>query len=142
MIAWIGKLDRSIVDLMKLDCAAAVGEMNIDMLLEHARLIPQLQPIVPFPTVERDLNLIVDEAIQWQSLSSVIHKAAGPLCIQVLFREIYRDTKKDGDGKKRVLLSMHLRSPNETLTSEQADLVMQKVLAACNAEFQAAILQS
>jgi phenylalanyl-tRNA synthetase beta chain len=140
-IAWIGQLNRSIVDSMKLDCAAAVGEMNLDMLLEHAKLVPQLQPIVPFPTVERDLNLILDEATQWQSISAAIQKAAGPLCIQVLFREIYRDTKKDGDGKKRVLLSMHLRSATETLTSEQADAVMQSVLSACQAEFQAAILQ-
>ncbi len=141
MIAWIGQLNRSLVDATKLDCAAAVGEMNLDMLLEHALLVPQLQPIILFPTVERDLNLILDEATQWQSISTVIQKAAGPLCIHVLFREIYRDTKKDGDGKKRVLLSMHLRSSTETLTSEQADTVMQNVLSACKSEFQATILQ-
>lgn len=140
-IAWIGQLNRGIVDSMKLDCAASVGEMNLDMLLEHARLVPQLQPIVPFPTIERDLNLILGEATQWQSISATIQKAAGPLCIHVLFREIYRDTKKDGEGKKRVLLSMHLRSPTETLTSEQADTVMQNALSACKAEFQATILQ-
>ncbi len=141
MIAWVGQLNRSIVDTMKLDCQAAVGEMNLDILLEHARLIPQLQPIVSFPTVERDLNLILDEATQWQAISATIQKAAGPLCINVAFREIYRDTKKDGDGKKRVLLSMHLRSNTETLTGEQADTVMQNVLSACQAEFQATILQ-
>ncbi len=140
-IAWIGQLNRSIVDSMKLDSAAAVGEMNLDMLLEHARLIPQLQPIVPFPTIERDLNLILGETMQWQSISAAIQRAAGPLCIHVLFREIYRDAKKDGDGKKRVLLSIHLRSPTETLTSEQADAVMQNVLSACKADFQATILQ-
>lgn len=140
-IAWVGQLNRAIVDSMKLDCSAAVGEMNLDMLLEHARLVPQLQPIVPFPTIERDLNLILSEATQWQSISSTIQKAAGPLCISVVFREIYRDTKKDGDGKKRVLLSMHLRSPTETLTSERADSVMQSALSACKSEFQATILQ-
>ena len=141
MIAWVGQLNRSMVDAMKLDCEAAVGEMNLDLLLEHARLIPQLQPIVPFPTVERDLNLILDEATQWQAISATIQKAAGPLCINVAFREIYRDTQKDGDGKKRVLLSMHLRSDTETLTGEQVDTVMQHVLSACQAEFQATILQ-
>jgi len=140
-IAWVGQLNRAIVDSMKLDCAATVGEMDLDMLLEHARLVPQLQPIVPFPTIERDLNLILGEATQWLSISKAIQKAAGPLCINVLFREIYRDTKKDGDGKKRVLLSMHLRSPTETLTSEQADMVMQNALSACKVEFQATILQ-
>jgi len=139
-IAWVGQLNRAIVDSMKLDCAAGVGEMNLDMLLEHARLVPQLQPIVPFPTIERDLNLILGEATQWQSITTAIQKAAGPLCINVLFREIYRDTKKDGNGKKRVLLSMHLRSPTETLTSERADTVMQNALSACKTEFQATIL--
>ena len=139
-IAWVGQIHRSIVDAVKLDIANAVGELNLDLLLAHARLVPQLQPIVPFPTIERDLNFIVDEPLQWQTLSSVIQKAAGSLCINVLFREIYRDTKKDGDGKKRVLLSLHLRSSTETLTSERADAVIQKVLSACETEFQARLL--
>lgn len=139
-IAWAGQLHRSLVDAVKLDIAATVGELNLDLLLQYAQLVPQLQPIVPFPTIERDLNLIVNESVQWQSLSTVIQKAAGPLCIQVAFQEIYRDTKKDGDGKKRVLLSIHLRSSTETLTSERADAVIQDVLTACDNEFQAKLL--
>jgi phenylalanyl-tRNA synthetase beta chain len=139
-LAWIGQLHRSLVDGLKLDVAASVAEMNLDLLLQYARLVPQLQPIVPFPTIERDLNLIVEEGVQWQSLSSTIQDAAGPLCIQVLFREIYRDTKKDGEGKKRVLLSIHLRSSTETLTSEQADAAIQNVLNACHRDYQATLL--
>jgi phenylalanyl-tRNA synthetase beta chain len=139
-VAWVGQLHRSIVDAVKLDTANAVGELNLDLLLQHARLVPQLQPIVPFPTIERDLNLIVDEPLQWQMLSETIQKAAGPLCIQVLFREIYRDTKRDGEGKKRILLSLHLRSATETLTSERADAVIQSVLEACTNAFQATLL--
>ncbi|MEQ1827809.1 MAG: phenylalanine--tRNA ligase subunit beta [Pirellula sp.] len=139
-IAWIGQLHRSIVDAVKLDTANAVGELNLDLLLKHARLIPQLQSIVPFPTIERDLNLIVDESLQWKTLSTTIQHAAGPLCIQVLFREIYRDTKKDGEGKKRVLLSLHLRSATETLTSERADAVIQQVLTAVSQQFHATLL--
>ena len=140
MIAWTGQLHRSIVDALKLDIANGVGELNLDLLLQYARLVPQLQPIVLFPTIERDLNFIVDESLKWQTLAAAIQKAAGPLCIHVLFREIYRDTKKDGDGKKRVLLSLHLRSSTETLTSERADTVIQSVLTACETEFQAKLL--
>jgi len=140
-IAWVGQLHRSIVDAVKLDSATAVGEMNLDLLQAHARLVPQLLPIVPFPTIERDLNLIVGEVATWQSISTILQNSAGPLCFNVLFREIYRDPKKDGDGKKRVLLSLHLRSATETLTSEQADLVIADVLAACKKELDATILQ-
>jgi phenylalanyl-tRNA synthetase beta chain len=139
-IAWLGQLNRSLADSIKIDTAAAFGEVNLDFLLKHARTVPQLQPIVPFPTVERDLNLIVDEALAWQTLAATIQRAAGPLCIQVVFREIYRDTKKDGEGKKRVLLGMQLRSATETLTSERADAVIQKVLDAVSSEHQAILL--
>lgn len=140
MLAWFGKLSRSLVDGFKLDGANAVGELNLDLLQKHARLVPQLQPIVPFPTIERDLNLIVEETLQWQLLSTSIQKAAGPLCIQVAFVEIYRDPAKDGAGKKRILLSLHLRSSAQTLTGEQADEVVQNVLNACKDQFQAELL--
>jgi len=139
-IAWIGQLNQSVVDAVKLDTANSVGELNLDLLQQHAQLIPQLQPIVPFPTIDRDLNLIVDELLQWQTLSSSIQRAAGPLCIAVVFREIYRDTKKDGEGKKRVLLGLQLRSETETLTSERADAVVQSVLQECETQFGAKLL--
>jgi phenylalanyl-tRNA synthetase beta chain len=139
-LAWFGILDRSIVDGMKLDCAPSIGEIDLDLLLEIARLVPQLQPIIPFPTIERDLNLIVDEGLEWQQLAHTIQQAAGPLCIGTTFREIYRDTKKDGIGKKRVLLSMQMRSPTQTLASEQADEVVARVLEACASKHSATLL--
>jgi phenylalanyl-tRNA synthetase beta chain len=140
MLGWVGVVAKSIADSMKLDNAVAVGELNLELLLEHARSVPQLQPIVPFPVVLRDLNLIVDEAVTWKNLSSIVKSAAGPLCIGIDFREIYRDKKKDGGDKKRVLFSLKLQSPNETLTSEQADEVINGVVEACKKEFSATLL--
>ncbi len=140
IVAWTGELHRSIGDSMKLDAKLAISELNLDRLQIDARLVPQLQPIVPFPTVERDLNLIVDEGLQWSQLASAVSQAAGPLCIEIIFREVYRDTKKDGAGKKRVLFGMLLRSPHETLRSEQADEIVERVLKACEHEFQARLL--
>jgi phenylalanyl-tRNA synthetase beta chain len=84
--------------------------------------------------------LIVDEQLSWQILSTAIKQSAGPLCIGVAFKEIYRDTKKDGEGKKRVLLSLQLQSETETLTSKQADDAIQSVLSTCKDRFNASIL--
>ena len=125
---------------MKLDTLVAVGELNLDLLLRFARSVPQLKSIIPFPVVERDLNLIVDEPLSWQILSAAIKESAGPLCTGVAFKEIYRDNKRDGEGKKRVLLSLQLQSPTETLTSKQADDAIQSVLSTCKERFNASIL--
>jgi phenylalanyl-tRNA synthetase beta chain len=139
-IAWVGQIGRPIADGMKLDVLVAVGELDLDLLLRFARTVPQLKSIIPFPVVDRDLNLIVDEQLSWQILSTAIKQSAGPLCIGVAFKEIYRDTKKDGEGKKRVLLSLQLQSETETLTSKQADDAIQNVLSTCKERFNATIL--
>jgi phenylalanyl-tRNA synthetase beta chain len=140
MLCWIGSLSRSLSQSLKLDGAATLGEMNLDLLLQHAQLVPRVRDIVPFPAIERDLNLVVDEALQWQSLQGVIAQSAGPLCVDILFREIYRDTKRDGASKKRVLLTLKLQSATDTLRSEQADEVVASVLGACQSQLGAQLL--
>ena len=140
MLGWVGVIAKSIADSMKLDVAVSVGELNLELLLQYSRSVPQLQPIVPFPAVVRDLNLIVDEAVTWKSLSSVARTAAGHLCTGIDFQEIYRDKKKDGGNKKRVLFSLKLQSAAETLTSGQADEVIGRVIEACKKDFDATLL--
>lgn len=140
MLGWVGVISKSISDAMKLDIAVAVGELNLELLLQHSRSVPQLQPIVPFPTVIRDLNLIVDESVAWKNLSAVARSAAGHLCTGIDFQEIYRDKKKDGGNKKRVLFSLRIQSATETLTSSQADEVIGRVIEACKKQFDATLL--
>ena len=73
-------------------------------------------------------------------LSEVVHASAGELLTNCIYRETYRDVKKDGDGKKRVLLSLILQSSTQTLTGQQADDVVAKVLLATKESFDASIV--
>ncbi|MCU0707913.1 MAG: phenylalanine--tRNA ligase subunit beta [Pirellula sp.] len=140
MLAWVGALSKSVSQSIKLEGAAALGEMNLDVLLKHARLVPRVQGVVPYPAIHRDLNLVVDESLKWKSLRDVIASSAGPLCVDIQFQEIYRDPQKDGEGKKRVLLGLVLQSDRETLRSQQADSVVANVLAACEQNLGARLL--
>jgi phenylalanyl-tRNA synthetase beta chain len=142
MLGWFGALSRSLAQSNKLDGDAAIGEMNLDVLLQHARLIPRVEGVVPYPAIQRDLNLVVDESLLWKTLRDTIVSAAGPLCIEIRFQEIYRDPQKDGVGKKRMLLSLVLQSDRETLKSQQADEVVASVLAACDSKHGARLLAS
>ncbi len=140
MLGWMGSLSKSIAQSIKLEGPTAIGELSFDLLLQHARLVPKVRGVIPYPAIQRDLNLIVDEALQWQSLRQTIDASAGPLCVDVVFREIYRDAQRDGANKKRMLLSLILQSPRETLKSEQADEVVAKVLSACREQHSAQLL--
>lgn len=142
MLGWVGALSRSLAQSNKLDGNAALGEMNLDVLLQHARLVPRVEGVVPYPAIHRDLNLVVDETLLWKTLKETIAASAGTLCVDIRFQEIYRDPQKDGAGKKRMLLSLVLQSDRETLKSQQADEVVASVLAACESKLGARLLAS
>ncbi len=142
MLGWVGGLSKSLAQSNKLDGEAAIGEMNLDVLLQHARLVPRVAGVVPYPAIQRDLNLVVDESLLWKVLRDTIAVSAGPLCVDIRFQEIYRDPQKDGAGKKRMLLSLVLQSDRETLKSQQADEVIASVLAACESKLGAKLLAS
>jgi phenylalanyl-tRNA synthetase beta chain len=86
------------------------------------------------------LNLVVDEGIRWNALADVVRAVGGEWLEGVEYRETYRDLAKDGPRKKRLLLSLVLRSTDRTLTSEEADGVRNQVVAACHERLGAVLL--
>ena len=140
MIAWVGSLSRSLAQANKIDGPVALGELDLDLLLASARSVPKLRTLSPYPAILRDLNFIVDEGVLWGQILSTIEQSAGELFKEVVFREIYRDTKRDGQGKKRVLLTLTIQSDSETLKGEQADAVVSRVVSACEAQRGAKLL--
>ncbi len=140
MFAWFGQLHRKIKDAWKVDADLMIGEINLDVVLQHFRSVPQLAVISPYPPIVRDLNLVVDEPLRWSRFAEVIREAAGPLLTKLSYLETYRDPKKDGPGKKRVLVSLALQSPTQTMTGEQADAIIADVVKASEKHLSAKLL--
>lgn len=130
-LGFIGDLSEEGLKRCGLLRPATIAELNLELLAKFARLVPQNAALSGFPAIARDLNLIVDSSLQWADLESTIRAAAGDLLESLQFQEVYRDAKKDGPDKKRVLFSITLRSPERTLTNEEADVLRQEVVTAC-----------
>ena len=92
--------------------------------------MPQCVPQSAYPAVTRDLNLVVDEAIRWADLAATVREHGGPCFESLEYRDTYRDPERLGD-KKSLLLTIALRSTEGTLTSQQADEVRDRIVAAC-----------
>lgn len=120
--------------------ATTIAELNLDLITELARLIPQYTEPNPYPAIARDMNLIVDESVRWSALATTVREAGGTLLENLSYRETYRDAKKDGAGKKRVLLSCTFRASDRTFTSEEADQIRDQIVAACDRQHAAKLL--
>lgn len=145
---WIGEEKLGVIGQVsvagkkqfKLRSDAVVAEFNLHLLEQFAVLIPLHHNQSPFPPIARDFNFVVDESVRWSQLQSTVRDAAGELLESVEYRETFRDEKKDGVGKKRILLSVTLRSSSETLTGEMADEVSQQIVNDCQRALEAQLL--
>lgn len=130
-LGYIGTFSKAGRKELRLEGACSFVELSIDGLLNLARIVPTAKLISPYPAVVRDLNLVLDEACRWHQLSETVRTAGGELLRDLQYRETYRDATKDGEGKKRVLFSFSLQSDDRTLTSQEADDCVKRIIQAC-----------
>lgn len=109
-----------------------VAKLNIPEMFELAETDISYKPLPKFPATTRDLSLICDDALPAGDIEKTIKKAAGKLLEKVTLFDVYKG-KQIAEGKKSISYSISMRSHDGTLTDEQADSVMKKVLKALEA---------
>lgn len=121
------------------DVAAAFGiegkrvylaEIDLGALDRHVPPIEAPKPIPRFPSVNRDLALVMDEAQPVGEIMDEIAHAAGSICEAVDVFDVYRGAQL-GAGKKSVAFSITLRSADHTLVEDEINSAMKKVLGNC-----------
>lgn len=140
LLGFLGDVTPASLKKFKLRTPTTIAELSLAALGSIAELIPQHAPQSAFPAMSRDLNLIVDESLRWADLAGTVRQSGGQLLESVTYQDVYRDTERDGDGKKRLLFSITLRSAEATLTNEQADEIRDAIVKACGDQHSAALL--
>lgn len=110
--------------------------LNLDSVL-HAR-VPVHRPSSRFPSVRRDLAVIVDEALPVAELIERAEEAAGDLLQKVEVFDLYRG-ESIGSSRKSIGLGLILQSASRTLTDEDADRTVQSVMRCLKRELGATI---
>lgn len=81
-----------------------------------------------FPEVRRDLALLLDEKVQYADLRTAAFKQAKKLLKEVSLFDVYRGDKIPED-KKQYALSFVLQDQEKTLTDQDVERVMDKLLS-------------
>jgi phenylalanyl-tRNA synthetase beta chain len=141
VLGYIGEVSEDGLKQFKIRSGAAtVAEIDLGVLEQLAVHITVHKDQSKYQAISRDFNFIVEDRVHWQDLESTVHTAGGELCEVIQYRETFRDEKKDGAGKKRLLMSVTLRSSTETLSGDQADEVCQNIIAACKKKHSAELV--
>jgi phenylalanyl-tRNA synthetase beta chain len=140
VVGYQGAIDPKTQRELKLPGKVIAVELSLVAMLEEAKLVPTQKGVNPFPSIIRDLNLIVDESVRWSSLENSVRAAVSGELEGVYYRETYRDPVRDGEDRKRILLSVELRKSDRTLTHAEADTLVKSILESCEKEVGAKLL--
>ena len=103
-----------------------------------SRVKVKFQEMPKFPEVRRDLALLVDESVSYAELSKAAFKAVKKILKQVTLFDVYRGDKIP-EGKKQYALNFVLQDPEKTLTDNEVEKAMSRLLATYQNSFGATL---
>lgn len=108
-----------------------VMEINLDKLLDKKTGKMKYKEISKYPTVNKDLSVIVENNLESMEIAKQIKKAAGSLLIESKVFDEYKGKGIEED-KKSLTYSLSFGANDRTLTDDEINKVLEKVIASLN----------
>lgn len=128
-IGILGEIHPMVAKNYNLGTKVYIAKLNIEDLFEMTKTQVKYKLLPKFPASTRDLSLICDRDLPVGEIKKVIIKNGGELIESVNLFDVYTGEQIEQD-KKSVSYSIALRSSENTLTDEQCDNVVNKILNA------------
>jgi phenylalanyl-tRNA synthetase beta chain len=128
VLGLLGEIHPQVCENYDIGVRVYVAELNLSALFANAATEITVKPLPRFPVSTRDLALVSDEAVPVGDMAAAITAVAGSLLEKLELFDVYRG-KQVGEGKKSVAYSLTLRAPDRTLTDEECDRMVKKILA-------------
>ncbi|SHN06609.1 phenylalanine--tRNA ligase subunit beta [Gracilibacillus kekensis] len=113
-----------------------VFDIDFDYILEVHENEPSFAGIPRYPSVTRDIALVVDETVQAGAIQATIAEAGGELVKDIQVFDVYQGEHLT-EGKKSIAFSLFYQDPSRTLTDEEVEASYQAILAAVADQHQA-----
>ena len=129
----IGVLRADILRYFDLKKPVYYAEIDVAAVNALRKTAVNYTPINTYPAVRRDLALVVDKDVTYETLEKIGYKYASKLLKQVTLFDVFEGAAL-GDGKKSYALNFVLQSADRTLTDEEINKTMNKLVAAYERE--------
>jgi phenylalanyl-tRNA synthetase beta chain len=125
-IGWVGEMHPQIAKALNFATTAFLFELDIASAFICNKL--KYQKISRFPSVRRDLAIVVDESVPLAVLQENVTVSASGLLSELRVFDVYRGPNIE-TGRKSVALGLILQDSSRTLTDVDADAVVTAVAA-------------
>lgn len=134
-LAVMGTINPALAKRFGIKQAVYAAEINWQVFFELIKRNKIAFTEMPkFPEVRRDLALLLDESVSYADLRAAAFKQAKKLLKQVGLFDVYRGDKIP-EGKKQYAMSFVIQDADKTLTDQDTERVMDKLLSCFQKDF-------
>ncbi len=135
-IGWVGSLHPRILRELGLNEPVYLFELKIAAL--DPLKLPHYRELSKFPAIRRDIAIVVDEKVPAEAVRVCVAETAPDLIHELQLFDVYQGKGVDL-GRKSLALGLTLQATSRTLTDEEADTTLDKVVKRLNNEFGATL---
>ncbi len=127
-LGWIGQVHPEVAEAFGLGgLPYGFGLTDLDLIASLVQQGKRYSPLPKFPSVVRDLALMVPSDLLAQKAHELIRRAGGNLVGEVKLFDVYQGEKIPA-GYKSLAFSVHYRAADRTLTDEEVNEVHSSLL--------------
>ena len=132
----IGELHPKVAQAFDLSGTVCLIELDLEKILTSVTKVKGYQSISRFPSVSRDIALIVDGEVNYGQVKNIIQDYS--LVTDVVLFDLYQG-EQIPEGNKSFAIRVIYQSPDRTLTDEEVDQTQQQILDRFHQELSAVL---
>ncbi|MFA6215218.1 MAG: phenylalanine--tRNA ligase subunit beta [Patescibacteria group bacterium] len=134
-VGQFGLVNSQILENFGIKVPVALFDFDFKILAGLAKTNKAYQSLPEYPSVTRDLAIVINEDITWQKVSDLVNQV-NRLIVSVEYLSTFTDSTL-GQGKKSLAFKLTFRAADRTLKSEEVDEIIKKIVEKLQKEFSA-----
>jgi len=119
---------------LEIEGRVAVAELEVEALMGASGEVFSFQDGPRFPPIRRDLAFVIAEDVAAGSVLSAIEESAGELLASCRLFDVFRGATLP-EGTKSLAFALDLRAEDRTLTREESEPVVERIVSHLRATF-------
>lgn len=126
-IGILGEIHPKVCENYSVGTKVYLAKLDVEALMELSNAKKTYHALPKYPASVRDLSLVCDKDLPIVQIEKTIQQAAGKILEKVELFDVYY-SEQLGQDKKSVAYSIVMRSSEATLTDEEADNAVKRIL--------------
>ncbi|MBM4174766.1 MAG: phenylalanine--tRNA ligase subunit beta [Ignavibacteria bacterium] len=127
------QLDEAYLQKFDIENPVIAAEFNLDLIKSLPKRTETFKSVSNFPKVNRDISFYVADNISFREIEAKIYSLSDKLLINTFPFDLYRDEKLA--GKKSIAIRLEFQSYEKTLTTEEIEKKLDKIVKGLEKEF-------